>query len=217
MYRLSFYIEDIDIMIFHTASYMQEILMKHLLSSAQQFSAAALVRQSASSVWLKTKVGTNFGFVPDWLWPLIIGNTHCLSVSSYRLQIPCILGNSFKNQALSSIPHDASPCLLLWHDFTWPEDQPININNESHSMEKRGSIFKIKMFFFRYGESYYKDKTVMRLSNIYHGNHYTGKIVSSYWHDPYVAGVPNSATENKHEIIFNKILMDSARKMLLHC
>ena len=36
-----------------------------------------------------------------------------------------------------------------------------------------------------YGDSYNKDKTVVRLSYLYHGNPYTGKSASLYWNAPW--------------------------------
>ena len=36
----------------------------------------------------------------------------------------------------------------------------------------------------RYGSSHYKGKTVMRLSYLYNGNSYTGKMAYLYWNGP---------------------------------
>ena len=41
-----------------------------------------------------------------------------------------------------------------------------------------------KNVFSRYGNSHYKDKTVVRPSYLYNGTHCTVKTTSSYWNDP---------------------------------
>ena len=41
--------------------------------------------------------------------------------------------------------------------------------------------FQYQALLFRNRDSHYKDKTVVRLSYLYNGNSYTGKIASLYW------------------------------------
>ena len=45
----------------------------------------------------------------------------------------------------------------------------------------------IKDSLFRYGELCYQDKMVMRWSNLYSMHHYTGKMISLYWHGHQIA------------------------------
>ena len=43
------------------------------------------------------------------------------------------------------------------------------------------STFNIKMSSYKYRDSHYKDKMVVKPSHLYNGNSYTGKMTSLYW------------------------------------
>ena len=69
----------------------------------------------------------------------------------------------------------------LWLVCTNPLIHPINtlrlVNTWAPSQY-------IKTIFPRYGDSHVKDKTVVRLSYLSHGDPYTGKMTSLYWDSP---------------------------------
>ena len=54
----------------------------------------------------------------------------------------------------------------------------------------------------RYSDSHYKDKLVVRLSNLFNGNPYTGKMTSLYWDGSQTPLATAGSQQDSNELIW---------------
>ena len=79
---------------------------------------------------------------------------------------------------------------IIWHLFVNPMGE----------CKRNRDLFQYKDCFCRYGDSHYKEQTIIRLSDLYNGNPYTGKTASLHCGNLYSMGI--SIIKIRHLCLF---------------